>query len=55
MYVYAYFFKWAIPGLFPFIFVFSNKQYNFYNKFMWKTEFIAGIQTHYIQYINLLP
>ena len=34
VYVYAYFFKWAIPGLFPFIFVFSNKQYNFYNKFM---------------------
>ena len=24
------------PGLFLFIFVFSNKHYNFYNKYMWK-------------------
>ena len=28
------FFKWAIPGLFFFFLVFSNKHYNFYNKYM---------------------
>ena len=26
------FFKWANPGLFLFIFDFSHKHYNFYNK-----------------------
>ena len=29
------FFKWAYPTSFLFIFVFSNKRYNFYNKYMW--------------------
>ena len=28
--------KWAIPSLFLFIFVFSNKHYTFYYKIMWK-------------------
>ena len=28
------FFKWAYPTSFLFIFVFSNKRYNFYNKYM---------------------
>ena len=28
----GFFIKWAIPGLFLFIFVFSNKHCNFYNK-----------------------
>ena len=30
------FFKWAILGLFLFIFIFSNKQYNSHNKYRWK-------------------
>ena len=29
-------FSWAIPASFSFIFVFSNKHYNFYNKYTWK-------------------
>ena len=31
-----YFFKWAIPDLFLFILGLFNKQYNFYDKLMWK-------------------
>ena len=31
-----FFKKWAIPASFSFIFVFSYKHYNFYNKYMWK-------------------
>ena len=33
---YYYYFKWAIPGLFFVYFWSFNKQYNFYNKSMWK-------------------
>ena len=42
----AILFKWGIPGLF---FVFSNKNYNFHNKYMRKNVnpiYAAGIQTH---------
>ena len=52
------FVKWANPGLFLFIFVFSSKQYNFYNKSMWKNfhpVYGAGIWTHDIANISRLP
>ena len=38
--------------------VFSNKQYNFYNKYMWKNVhpvYGAGIQTHNLQNVSLFP
>ena len=31
---YLFYKKWAIPASFSFIFVFSNKQNNFYNKYL---------------------
>ena len=37
--------------------VFSNKHYNFYNKYLWKNVhpvYIAGIQTHDLKNMNLL-
>ena len=47
-----------LNGTIPFIFVFSNKQYIFYNKWMWKNVHPvngAGIQTHNFQDMSLLP
>ena len=41
-----------------FIFVFSDKHYNFYIKYMWENihpAYSAGIQTHDLQDISLLP
>ena len=45
------------PASFYFIFVFSSKQYNFYNKSMWKNinpVYGAGIRTHDLQFMSLL-
>ena len=42
---------------FSFIFVFSNKHYNFENKYGWKNlhpVYGAGIRTHYLQNMSLL-
>ena len=50
--------KCAILGLFSFIFVFSNKHYNFYSKYMWNNVhpvYSAGIQTHDLQEMSFLP
>ena len=38
--------------------VFSNKHYNFYNKYLWKNVhpvYIAGIQTHDLKNMSHLP
>ena len=44
---------------FSFIFVFSNKyHYNFYTTYMWKNVhpvYSAGIRTHYLRKMSLLP
>ena len=49
--------NWANPSLFFCLFsVFSNKQYNFYNKYMWKNVhpvYGAGIWTHDLQNVSL--
>ena len=45
------------PASYSFIFVLSNKRYNFY-KFMWKNVhpvYGAGIWTHNLQDMSLLP
>ena len=46
----TFIFKWANPGLFLIYYQsFSNKQYNFYNKSLWKNVhpvYGAGIRTH---------
>ena len=51
--------KWAIPASFSFIFVFSNKQNNFYNKYLHVINvhpvYGAGIWTHDLQNMSLLP
>ena len=47
--LYSFFKKWVIPDTFCLFSVFSNKQYNFYNKSMWKIVHPVsgtGIQTH---------
>ena len=46
--------------IFRFFLVFSNKQYNFYNKSMWKKCHVhpvygAGIQTHHLSNVSRLP
>ena len=46
---------WPLFRLFS---VFSNKQYNFYNKYMWKNVhpvYGAGIWTHNLQNVSLFP
>ena len=53
----AIFLNGPSPASFSFIFVFSNKHYNFYNKDMWKNVhpvYSAGIQTHNHQNMSLL-
>ena len=50
--------KGPTPASFSFIFVFSNKHCNSYNKQMWKNVHPAsgaGIQTHNLLITNLLP
>ena len=50
--------KWVIPASFWFIFVFSNKHYIFYNKYMWKNVhpvYSTGIRTHDLQDMSLHP
>ena len=53
------FLNWANPGLFYCLFsVFSNKYYNFYNKYMWKNVhpvYSVGIRTHDLCNMSLLP
>ena len=44
--------------LFHLFTVFSNKHYNFYNKYMWKNVhpvYGAGIRTHNLWNMSLLP
>ena len=41
------FFKWASPGLLCLFLVFSNNQYNFYNKSMWKMSWPSSIRRQY--------
>ena len=44
--------------LFRLFLVFSNKHYNFYNKYMWKIihpVYGAGIQTYDLQNVSLFP
>ena len=54
-----FFFKWPSPASFSFIFVFSNKHYNVYNKYMWTNVHpvysSARIRTHDLQDMSLLP
>ena len=56
---YLFYKKWAIPASFSFIFVFSNKQNNFYNKYLHVINvhpvYGAGIWTHDLQNMSLLP
>ena len=52
------FVRWTIPGLFLIIFVFSNKHYNIYSKYMWKNVhpvYSGGIWRHDLQNLSLLP
>ena len=49
MFIFCFLQEWAIHILFWFILVFSNNQFNFYNKLMWKTVHPVsggGIRTH---------
>ena len=41
--------------LFRLLSVFSNKQYNFYNKLMWKLVYGTGIQTHNLSNMSHHP
>ena len=52
----SFFQKWNIPTSLPFIFVFSNKNYNFYNKCMKKVHpvYDAWIRNHDLQNTSLL-
>ena len=57
MYI-TFFLNGPILASFLFIFVFSNKNYNFYNKYVWNNVhrvYGAGIRTHDIQDMSLLP
>ena len=50
------FLKWAIPTSFQFVFVFSNKHYNFYNKYKLQNVhplYGAGFWTHNVQNMSL--
>ena len=58
-YTFNWFFKWANPGLFSFIFVFPNTHYNFLHQTgMWKSVhrvYCAGIRTDDLWNKSLLP
>ena len=48
-------FKWAIAGLFLMIIVFSNKHFNFYNKYMWKMSIlyiVMGLFANCLLFLN---
>ena len=50
--------KWAIPGLFYRLSVFSNKHYNLYNNICVKNDHPVsgtGIRTHDLLDVSLLP
>ena len=57
--IFIFFFKnWPTPASFCVFLVFSNKQYNFYNKYMLKNlhpVYGAGIPTHNLQNVSLFP